>query len=216
MLRSVPRLRLYLVRHGQVAANRELRYVGERDEELTPEGRSQAEALARWLAELPIRRVVTSPLRRASQTADRIAAAARVPLRADPRLREQSFGDWEGMSRSEVMARSEADRERLQAWESDPGVAPPGGESLTAVGDRVLDLVTELARGDDATVALVSHVGPIKALLAAALGLRVDQVRRLFLDPASISVVDWGEPSLVRLCNSHAHLGWTRARWMRS
>ena len=89
---------------------------------------------------------------------------------------------------------------------------------MVSVQRRTLSLVEELSSheptADSLGWVLVSHVGPIKALLAAALGVRVDQVRRLFLDPATVSVIDWGETPLVRLCNSHAHLGWTQARWM--
>ena len=63
---------------------------------------------------------------------------------------------------------------------------------------------------------LVSHVGPLKALLCAALDLPMSGMRRLFLDPATVSVVDWGARPVVRLFNSHCHLGWAGARWMRS
>jgi len=67
----------------------------------------------------------------------------------------------------------------------------------------------------DASVVLVSHVGPIKALLAAVLDIPLQSTRRLFLDPGTISVVEWGAHPLLRLFNSHAHLGWASARWMR-
>ena len=193
-----------------------MRYVGDRDERLTEEGELQTDALASALAQLSVGSVVTSPLVRCLRTAEKIAAATEAPLRADDRLREQSFGTWEGMSRAEVLQRSEEDRATLTAWEGGPGVAPPEGESMVAVQRRVLALVGELEGGSGGDTVLVSHVGPIKALLAAAMRLRVDQVRRLFLDPATITVIDWGEEPLVRLCNSHAHIGWTNARWMKS
>jgi broad specificity phosphatase PhoE len=68
----------------------------------------------------------------------------------------------------------------------------------------------------DHTIVLVSHVGPIKVLLSAALGAPLSSVFRIFLDPATISVVDWRDSAhaIVRLINSHAHLGWDQARWM--
>ena len=82
----------------------------------------------------------------------------------------------------------------LRRWEADLGTAPPGGESLTEVQARVLDLVGELAREHRGEwIALVSHVGPIKALLCAALGAPLATARHLFLDPGTLSVVDWGE-----------------------
>jgi probable phosphoglycerate mutase len=65
------------------------------------------------------------------------------------------------------------------------------------------------------SVVLVSHVGPVKALIAATLGAAPGAVQRMFLDPATISVVDWAdERRVLRLFNSHAHLGWANARWM--
>src|SRR3954453_22565167 len=99
---SAPALRLLLVRHGEVLANRELRYVGTRDEPLADSGVEQAGCLAAALAPLPVGAVYSSPLARARETGERIAAAREVPLRLEPRLREQSFGEWEGLTRAEV------------------------------------------------------------------------------------------------------------------
>jgi broad specificity phosphatase PhoE len=215
----VSRVRLFLVRHGQVASNRDLRYVGSRDEELTDLGRRQADALATLFEPLQIATVLSSPLRRATATADAIAGAARCRVRVEERLREQSYGSWEGMSRDEVRARSAEDRALLETWERDSAVEPPGGESMRAVQRRALELIEELRADAPAQempwVVAVSHVGPIKALLAAALDLSLDSGgRRVFLDPGTVSVVDWGDPPILRLCNSHAHAGWTSARWM--
>jgi broad specificity phosphatase PhoE len=207
------RIRLLLVRHGEVASNRELRYVGSRDELLAEAGVRQAESLAAALASLPVSTVYSSPLRRAEETGRRIAAAREVPLRLEPRLREQSFGTWEGLTRAEALER---DRDLLLRWESDLGSAPPGGESLESVRERVLSLAGDLARVHPREwVVLVSHVGPIKALLCDALGAPLSTARRMFLDPGTLSVVDWGERPVVRLFNAHAHLGWEAARWMK-
>lgn len=207
-----PHLRLLLIRHGEVLANRELRYVGSRDEPLADSGVQQAECLASALAPLPVQAVYSSPLSRARETGRRIAAARAVPLRLEPRLREQSFGEWEGLSRAEVLAK---DAERLHRWEADLGTSPPGGDSLESVQTRMLELVGDLAREHPGQwLALVSHVGPIKALLCAALGAPLATARRMFLDPGTLSVIDWGERPVVRLFNAHAHLGWESARWM--
>jgi broad specificity phosphatase PhoE len=207
-----PLLRLLLVRHGEVLSNRELRYVGSRDEPLAESGVEQAGRLAEALAPLPVAAVYSSPLGRARETGERIAGARRLALRVEPRLREQSFGDWEGLTRAEVLAR---DPERLLGWEADLATAPPGGEPLTEVQERVLTLIGDLARDHRGEwVVLVSHVGPIKALLCAALGAPLATARHMFLDPATLSVVDWDERPVVRLFNAHGHLGWEAARWM--
>jgi len=134
-------------------------------------------------------------------------------LQAD--LTESHFGTWEGLSRAEVLARSPRDEQQLRAWEADPTIAPPEGESFAAVQQRISSLVERLA-GEHAgqEIVLVSHVGPIKVLLCAALGAPLTSIFNIFLDPATISVIDWRQPRpTVRLMNSHAHLGWEQARW---
>ena len=212
---TTPPLRLFLVRHGEAAANTEMRYLGTRDDPLTERGAEQARLLAQALGELPIRAVYSSPLSRTMATAHPIAGTLGLAVVPEPRLRESSFGAWEGLTRGEVLARGDEDRGLLARWESDPETAPPGGESLAEVERRTRQLAGELAsRHAGEWVVLVSHVSPIKALLAAALGAPLAVARRVFLDPATLSVIDWGDPPLVRLINAHGHLGWTRARWM--
>jgi broad specificity phosphatase PhoE len=209
-------LRLYIIRHGETAENARMAYLGLRDEPLSETGRRQAECAAEALSRIPLKLIVSSPLRRAADTAARIQEASGVQLRKDDRLREGSFGEWEGLTRGEVLNRSARDAELLKHWEENPSVAPPGGESGEDVQRRAVSLVNDLAgafSGD--SVALVSHVGPIKALLAAALGIHLNVSRRLFLDPGTISVVEWSDRPVVRLFNSHAHFGWNSARWMR-
>jgi ribonuclease H / adenosylcobalamin/alpha-ribazole phosphatase len=205
-------LRLFVVRHGETPFNREMRYLGTADEPLSPKGVGQAEQLASSLGPLPLQAVYASPLSRAAETGRRIAEARQVDLRLEPRLREQAFGEWEGLTRSEVLER---DRDRLLRWEADLGLSPPGGESLLSVQERTLALVDELARAHSGEwIALVSHVGPIKALLCAALDAPLATARRMFLDPGTVTVLDWGKHPVIRLFNAHGHLGWEAARWM--
>ena len=208
-------LRLFIVRHGETAENARMAYLGLRDEPLNETGRRQAECAAEALSLIHLSLVVSSPLRRAADTAAFIHAASGAEIRKDERLREGSFGDWEGLTREEVITRSSRDAELLLQWEENPAIAPPGGESYEDVRQRVVSLVDDLSgKFPDASVALVSHVGPIKALLAAALGITLNASRRLFLDPGTISVVEWSSRPIVRLFNSHAHFGWKSARWM--
>ena len=209
--------RLYLIRHGETLANRSFRYIGRRDDALSETGVRQAAELATALASLPISAVISSPLQRARKTAQAIAEARQLEVELTPELRECDFGAWEGLTRAEVLARGPEEAQLFQAWERDATLAPPEGESFTALQQRVCTYVNELARMHAGqTLALVSHVGPIKVLLASALEAPLWASFRIFLDPATISVVDWQDNghALVRLVNSHAHLGWTNARWM--
>jgi ribonuclease H / adenosylcobalamin/alpha-ribazole phosphatase len=208
-------LRLFLIRHGETADNLQMRYLGARDEPLTENGIRQARHVAEALAQLSIKMIISSPLRRTADTAAIIQDSCGIELRLDERLAEGSFGSWERLTRAEVLELGSRDTELLVRWESDPACAPPGGESIESIQTRVVTLAEELANEfPNSSIALVSHVGPIKALLSAVLGITLQASRRLFLDPGSISVVEWGSHPLLRLFNSQQHLGWSSARWM--
>lgn len=223
-------LRLFLVRHGETPSNRELRFVGTGDEPLTEQGRRQARLLAECLTRLPLAAVLTSPLQRTAATAEAIARRAGLSLTLEPRLREQDYGEWEGLTGAEL--RERLGHTGIRGWLSDPDRMPPGGESLTAVAARVQEVLHELreesrrdGRGktredtdptageEPRQVVLVSHVGPIKAVLCSALGLPLSGCLRFFLDPGTVSVVDWGDPPMVRLINSQPQPGLCPARW---
>src|SRR3712207_2773907 len=131
--------RFILIRHAETAANRELRYIGSRDDVLTEHGHRQAQLLADALAALPLRAVYSSPRRRARDTAQPIAERLGLPVEIAEDLRENSFGAWEGMSRAEVLAHSSEYAAHLAAWESDTSIAPPDGESMADMSTRVTD-----------------------------------------------------------------------------
>lgn len=200
-------VRLVLVRHGQTHANREMRYVGSRDDSLNAIGHRQAEELAPTLVPFGAKALFASPLQRARQTAEPFSRLLELPVTVEERLAEQSFGEWEGLTRDEVLARGEDDADLHRRWADDPEVAPPGGESSAAVAERMADLADELAaRHGGEVVVLVAHVGSIKGLLGAALG-NPAAGRRMFLDSATITVVDWARRpgrSVVRLFNAPA------------
>ena len=206
-------VRFFLVRHGETADNTQMRYLGTRDEPLNEKGVWQARQAAEAFSQIPVKIAISSPLRRARDTATRIQESCTVELRMDARLAEGSFGRWEGLNRDEVLGGEDA--EMLRRWESDASIAPPGGESIQQIQQRVLQLIDDLRMEfSDCSIVLVSHVGPIKALIAAALGIPLEASRWFFLDPGTISVVEWGKHPVLRLFNYHAHLGWPSARWM--
>ncbi len=213
----MPMTRLFLIRHGETLANREFRYIGTSDYALSETGERQVAQLATALAPLPIAAIYSSPLQRAHATATAIAAPHKLEVQIARELREMDFGAWEGLNRAEVLALGTEEARLLSAWEKDTTVAPPGGESFAEVQQRVRACVEQLAETHAGqTLALVSHVGPIKVLLASALETPISASFRIILDPATISVIDWqaGGHALIRLVNRHAHLGWTEARWM--
>jgi broad specificity phosphatase PhoE len=170
------------VRHGQTAHNRDGLLQGRVDLELSERGLAQAERVAARYAGASIARVVSSPLRRARQTAAAIAAVTGCVLEIDDRLLELDYGEWDGRPLAEIRP------ERWAAWRADPNFAPPGGESLVEVTARVAEFCTELLAHDDRIVA-VSHVSPIKAAVAWALGVSEGVTFRMQLGLASITTV---------------------------
>jgi broad specificity phosphatase PhoE len=160
-------VRITFIRHGESAANRVMRWQGQGDSPLSELGRSQAAALRERLSGRHFDRVVSSDLSRASDTA-RIAG---LTFDTDRSFREFDVGQWEGLTREEVMAKYPEEMERLKNGEDVP---LGGGEShavFAARIDRALDgLLAQLAPGQHAVV--VCHGGVIGTVMARALGLR--------------------------------------------
>jgi len=180
---------LLLVRHGESTANAAGLLLGRTDVELTELGRRQAAAVARDLG--PVRRVISSPLRRALETAQVIAAGAAVSV--DERWIEVDYGELEGRPLDRVPS------EVWRQWRTDPEYRPQGGEPLAAVRRRVVEAVGELfevgqgAACDPAgDVVVVSHVSPIKAAVAWALGTALPIDARLHLHTGAVTRIAWG------------------------
>ncbi len=197
---------MLLLRHGQTELSVQRRYSGHGDPELTALGHAQAVGAAARLADVEgIAAVLTSPLRRARQTAAAVAEATGAPLHVRERLIETDFGAWEGLTFAEARER---DPELHGRWLGSPDVAPPAGESFAAVGVRVAaERAAIVDEYPGATVVLVSHVTPIKMLLRDALLGGPGILYRLHLDLASLSIVDLypdGGAS-VRLVNDTGH-----------
>jgi broad specificity phosphatase PhoE len=198
--------RLLLLRHGQTELSVQRRYSGHGDPELTPLGHAQAAGAAARIANVPdVAAVLTSPLRRALQTATLVAEATGAPLHVRKGLIETDFGAWEGLTFPEARDR---DPQLHAEWLGSEEVAPPGGESFAAVGRRVAAELADVLRDyPGATLVLVSHVTPIKMLLRDALQGGPGVLYRLHLDLAALSIVDFypdGGAS-VRLVNDTSH-----------
>ena len=195
-----------LLRHGQTPMSVQKRYAGRTDVPLTDVGAQQAAAAAKRLASADLGAIVTSPLLRTVQTAQAVAAVTGVPVVTDEGFRETDFGAWEGLTFAEVQERWPAE---VTAWLADPEVAPPGGESFTDVSARVtaaLDRVLATQAGQ--TVLIVSHVTPIKMLIAAALLAPPAALYRMHLDVAALCEIDWyaDGPAVLRSFNDTSHL----------
>jgi Fructose-2,6-bisphosphatase len=199
---------LLLLRHGETPLSVEKRFSGVGDPMLTAKGVAQAEAAAARLSREPYRIdvIVSSPLKRALQTAEPVAARTGLDVAVDEGLRETDFGAWEGHTFAEIQQRWP---DLLTAWLADPGVAPPGGESFEQTSRRVEAAVTRLiSRHQGRTVLVVSHVTPIKTILRLALLAPPAALHRMHLDIACLSAVDYyaDGPAVVRSVNDISHL----------
>jgi len=195
-----------LLRHGQTPMSVQKRYAGRSDAPLTDVGVQQAAAAAKRLASASLGVIVTSPLLRTVQTAQEVAAVTGAAVVTDDGFRETDFGAWEGLTFAEVRERWPAE---LAAWLADPAVAPPGGESFTEVSARVTAALHRvLAAREGQTVLIVSHVTPIKTLVAAALLAPPAALYRMHLDVAALCQIDWyaDGPAVLRSFNDTSHL----------
>ena len=190
---------LLVARHGQTEPNRAGLLLGRGDPALTDTGRSQAAALAGLLERRRPSVIVSSPLQRCVQTAEAIAAPLGIEVTIDERLIEADYGEWEGMPLADIPA------DASERWRSDPDFRPPGGESLADVAVRVAAWCEEQSRSE--TVVAVTHVSPIKATVAWALGATPTVAWRLFVEVASLTTIGRGETGPVLLgFNERAHL----------
>ncbi len=190
---------LILVRHGRTGANAGGRMQGRIDHPLDDLGEQQARDIAASLRRVD--RIISSPAQRARQTAAALAAGDEVEV--DGRWAELDFGVYDDLALGDVPP------EVWRQWRSELDWAPPGGESIRSVRDRVWaacdELLDEMAERD---VVVVSHVSPIKQAVGWALELDARTSWRTHLDVASISriAVRGGEPLLVSF-NEIRHLG---------
>jgi probable phosphoglycerate mutase len=151
---------LSLARHGETPYNVEGRFQGQNDVGLTERGVEQAHALARLAAERSFAGLYCSPLRRARQTADIVAAATGLTPQPDDRFKETDTGDWTDRLCTDV------EREDPEGWAAyhltDPDFRFPGGESLQEQMDRVIDGFVAVTHGGHLPALIVCHRGVIR------------------------------------------------------
>lgn len=189
---------LILVRHGRTALNAAGKFQGHLDPELDDLGIRQAQATAAALDGTRIDAVISSPLRRAQQT----AAVFGLPVTIDERWIELDYGEWDGTPVGDVSAAT------WHAWHRDVQFAPPGGESLHELGVRVTEATTEIMqRADEANIVVVTHVSPIKAAVVWALGGDDALSWKFVLSTASITrLARRGQGAVVMSFNEAAHV----------
>lgn len=181
-------MRLIVVRHGQTASNKEKRIQGHENTHLSDFGRMQARFVADRLKNESIEAIYSSDLNRAYETAEPIAEMHNLPIITDARFRECCFGEWEGKTVDEVKAEypvlfNEYQKDSIKN-------RAPGGEKLEELQLRIAEAVNEIADNHaDDTVVLVTHGGPVKALICYALGADLTAFRHIGPDNCGISIL---------------------------
>lgn len=198
-------MRIWLVRHGQTAWNKAHRAQGHTDIPLDEVGRQQALLVGRAMAELPIERVISSDLSRALDTGKQISGAANISISVDDRLRERSFGEWEGEDFPTIA-------ERFPVMADEQGVSrnhvrPPGGESFADVYARLQDFTEELISRNENTV-IATHGGTCSVLLSILLGGGLELSNSFRFSNAAITEVEthWNGKFRLLTYNDVAHL----------
>jgi probable phosphomutase (TIGR03848 family) len=200
-----------LVRHGRTAANGAGVLAGWTEGvSLDDTGREQVTGLAARLAAVPLACVVSSPLQRCQETTDLLLAGREgVERHADDRVGEVRYGDWSGQELKRLA--KDPLWKVVQSHPSAMTFPGDGGEAMRDMQSRAVQAVRDWnARlGDDAVYAVVSHGDVIKAVLADALGMHLDQFQRILVDPASVSVVAYTplRPFVVRSNDTGGDLG---------
>jgi probable phosphoglycerate mutase len=194
---------LFLLRHGETPLTVQRKFSGRggADVGLTDAGKRQAERAASVLVErlgtMRLAAVVASPLLRTRQTAQAVADRLGLGVETDDDLEEVGFGEWDGLGFREARDRDPA---FFDAWLADPTMAPPGGESLAAMSERVERARQRVVdRFDSETVVLVAHAMVVKTLVVAAIGGPVEAAHRVDVQPASLAEVAYwsdGRPSV--------------------
>jgi probable phosphoglycerate mutase len=182
--------RIIAIRHGETAWNVDTRVQGQLDIALNPHGLWQAQRAAQTLADEEIAAIYTSDLARAQQTASAIAALKNCPLQTHVGLRERGFGSFEGKTHVQIATESPDDAKRWHQRE--PTWAPPGGESLLVMRERVAETVGTMARAHPGQqIVVVAHGGVMDQLYRLATGQTLQAPRTWHLGNAAINRLLW-------------------------
>src|SRR5689334_17049144 len=183
---------LLLIRHGENDYVKTGRMAGRLpDVHLNERGQQQAQELAEALAKAPIRALYSSPIERAMETAEPLAAKLGLEINIRPGLLETNIGDWSGMELKAVR--------KLPEWKTVQSAPSrfrfPGGESFVEIQSRLVNEIESIAKGYKAgeLVACISHADPIKLIVAYYMGMPLDHFQRLACDTASVTMLMLGE-----------------------
>lgn len=198
--------KVYLLRHGRTPWNKDRIFRGRADIPLDDHGLVQAQCAAEALAETDIAAIYSSPLSRALQTVEPLAAQKKLQITKVPEFLDIDYGQWTGKSQERV---EELYSDLHRQWSADPHkVLFPGGEDLASVRDRAFPKLKELASAADVSpIVVVSHRVALKVLVCAALELDLASFWQIQMDPASLSLLEYKDDRFILvMLNDTCHL----------
>lgn len=197
--------RIYLIRHGETELNRLGVFRGRYDVDLNENGRLQAKQIAKALSGKDLKFIVSSPLKRASETAITIAAELGIECRIEEAFNNIDLGSWQGVPKDKI----KKDYPDLwHIWTTNPErLLIPGGETLSHVRKRSSRCLKSLIKKTRGSFGVVTHRAVIKPLAAAILGMRAPYFWKLHIDNASFSVFEViNEDFMLISWNNNSHL----------
>ncbi len=199
--------KIYLVRHGQTAANNGKRFQGTMDYPLDARGIAQAARLGEYFQGIHLDAIYSSTMTRAKMTAAAIATCKNMAYRTMYDLREASFGQWEGMTFDAIQSRWPKE---MELFFTKPGSwQPPQGESFLEVQRRALAGLQQVLEQTEEgqTVAIISHGGIIRVQLCHILGMPLDNMWRLSSHNVSVtSLSEWNGNFIIDTINDYHFL----------
>jgi phosphoserine phosphatase len=197
-------MNIYIIRHGETTWNKEEVFRGRKDIPLNETGKKQAERAGLYFSERRIDRIVSSPLKRAVETAEAIAMAAGAPIELTDDFTDMNFGIWEGLSVQEVEAAYPTD---FTLWMGSPErLRVAGAETLQMVRKRVSDGLVKVAGQEESSIAVVTHRVICKVLVLHFLKIGNDHFWDMKFDPGSISLVEKRNDRFSLVFSNNTHL----------
>lgn len=197
-----PKTILYLIRHGEPAPEFKDRFYGQLDVPLSERGIRQSHAVAERLASIPFDAIYSSDLQRAKLLADALGEKTNLPVREAALFRERNMGVLQGVNLEEFQLHHP---EAYAEWRADRVYHKvEGGENWEDMQNRIVPAVQELVETfPSQRVALVSHAGVIRVLLAHVLGMPLSHIFQIVLDYACVNVVEFpqGDKPRVKMVN---------------
>lgn len=180
---------IILIRHGDTDWNVEEIFRGRVDVELNENGIKQAQLLAKYLEDMPVKEIYSSPLKRALKTAEIIACPHNADIIPSNELIDFDYGEWQGLSHDKVKNQYKT---LYEEWLKSPQVVRmPKGESLDDVRKRAVSLINQVIARHQGIIALVSHRVILKVVICALLGLDNSHFWNIRVDTCGITIFNY-------------------------